>query len=84
MSAMLTIRNDGPHDAIIVFGGNPNDPHASARRLGPGQEIRIAANVPISFGAAKPLTPEELAMHHGIPIDQIPKHDLQTGRFAEE
>lgn len=83
MTALLTIRNDGPDDAIIVFGGNPNDKMASARRLGAGQEVRIAANVPVSFGSAKKLTREELAMHNGIPIDQLPNHDL-PGRFVEE
>lgn len=82
MTAMLTIRNDGPDDAIIVFGGNPKNVHASARRLGAGEEVRICANVPVAFGAAKPLTREEIAMHNGIPLEQVP--DRETGRFVEE
>lgn len=82
MSALLTIRNDGPDDAIIVLGGKPNDPNANARRLGAGQEIRIGTSVPVAFGAAKPLTREEIAMHNGIALDQL--EDRTPGRFVEE
>lgn len=79
MTAMLTIRNDGPDDAIVVLGGNPNDPLASARRLGAGHEIRIASSVPVAFGCAKKLTREEYAAHHGITLTNDPNETQNFG-----
>lgn len=69
MAALITIRNDGPDDAFLVFGGNPRDPNAPARRIGCGDEVRMAIGTPFSVAR----------------VDQsMDKHEPQTMRYVEE
>lgn len=59
MAALITIRNDGPDDAFMVFGGNPRDERAPAKRIGCGEELRVAIGTPFSVGRAEPIDKHE-------------------------
>lgn len=67
MSALLTIRNDGPGAAEVLVG-------KSSTLLQPGSDMRVNATLPVSFRALKSLDREEMAQHLGTPISERLRH----------
>lgn len=87
MSAMFTIRNDGPDDLVLVFGdpSKPASENTPCAVIRAGQERRVSTSQPVRFTAQRQPTLRELAEANGVSYEEYQKHQPYKGptRYAD-